>query len=113
MEEETRIGDHETASFGRRSVSFISSNGPYSIEIDEANRDEVHVLFDGQLLVWHIFFKSVRDGVFSLQGMTGGIGDPYNDGGDWFELVLSSPAVLRYWGEQVLIHEDHEVTPEA
>ncbi|KQU76395.1 hypothetical protein ASC75_01875 [Aminobacter sp. DSM 101952] len=109
MGEETRIWDHEIADFGRRSIPFLSSNGPYSIEVDQANQDEIHVLFEGQRLVWHVFCKSVRDGLFRLQGMTGGAGDPYKDGGDWFELVLSSPAVLRYWGDRVLVHEDHEM----
>ncbi|MBT1156298.1 hypothetical protein J1C56_11920 [Aminobacter anthyllidis] len=113
MGEGTRIGDHETANFGRRSIAFQSSNGLYSVEIDESNQDEIFVLFDGQQLKWHVFVKSVQDGVFSLQGMTGGIGDPYQDGGDWFELILSSAAVLRYWGNQVLVHEDDEVMPEA
>ena len=109
MEEWTRIGDHELAEFGRRSITFRYENGSYRVDVDDKNLNQIFVSYDGQQLSWHVFVKQINNDVFRLQGMTGGHGDPYEDGGDWFELTLSTPSTMRYWGDRVLVHEDVEV----
>jgi len=109
MAEWTTIWDHEFAGFGRHSITFRFENGSYHVDVDDKNQDQIFVSHNGQQLCWAVFVKQVNDGVFRLQGMTSGHGDPYEDGGDWFELTLSAPSTMRYWGDQVLVHEDNEV----
>ncbi|MDX8444550.1 hypothetical protein [Mesorhizobium captivum] len=109
MEEWTTIWDHELARFGRRSITFRFENGSYRVDVDDNEQDQILVSYSGQQLRWTVLVKQVNDGVFRLQGMTSGLGDPYEDGGDWFELTLSTPSVMRFWGDQVLVHENNEV----
>jgi hypothetical protein len=103
------ILDHEFAPFGNRIIHFVGDAGCYQLHADEAKQGDLFVTFRSQRSCWRIFNKSVCNGVFRLAGVTGGLDDPYGcDGGHWFELILSKPAVLRFWGDQVLLHEDHE-----
>jgi hypothetical protein len=109
MTEWTTIWDHELAGYGKRSIAFRFENGSYRVDVDDGNQDQIFVFYNGQQLRWTVFVKQVNNGVFRLQGMTSGHGDPYENGADWFELTLSTPSIVRYWADRVLLHEDNEV----
>ena len=51
------------------------------------------------------------EGVYSLSG---GLTDPDDllgiEGSAWGELILTTPAVVNYWGDRVLLRRDTEVT---
>lgn len=113
MEDWHTIWDHEVAAFGKRRIIFVGAAGTYRVEVDEQNQDQILVTHKSGPLPWVVLCKSVCDGVFRLEGTTWGRGDPYDDGGDWFELTLSTPAVMRLWGNQVLVHEDQEAGADA
>jgi hypothetical protein len=109
MEEWQTIWDHETAAFGKRNMTFAGSNGDYRVAADELDQDNILVSFRGGTVPWAVYVKSTRNGVFRLQGMAPARGSPHDDNSYWFELTLTEPAVLRYYGDRVLVHEDHEV----
>ncbi len=108
MNEWETIWDHEIAYFGKRSIDFVSEDCAYRIDVDDRNQDEICVTFADKSFSWHIFTKAARQDVFRLAGMTLGKGDPHGDDVHWFELTLTKPAVLRYFGDRVLVHEDYE-----
>jgi hypothetical protein len=103
-----RIGDDEIAAFGKRSMAFAGSVGNYRIDVDERRQDRIWVTSNRGPLAWTVSCKRVLDAVFRLEGMTDGDGDPYEDI-YWFELTLSIPAVINFWGDGVIVHEDHEM----
>lgn len=103
------IWDHEFAAFGKRRMTFAGSSGTYFVDVDEQNQDQILVTYESGPLPWEILRKSVLDGVFRLEGTTWGHGDPYDDGGGWFELTLRTPAAMRLWGNQVIAQEDNEI----
>lgn len=60
-------------------------------------------------LKWHIHIKEVCDNIYRLQGSAYGTGSflPYD--GYWFELLLTSPAIITYFGDRVVVRRDQEV----
>lgn len=105
-----KYGDDEFAPFGRRSICFGNSGRTYLVEVDDANQGSISVRVGGEAHSWSIETKSFADKVFLLSGMTAGVGGPHPGDGYWYELVLGKPAILRYWGNQVMAYEDQEVS---
>ncbi|MBK8158842.1 MAG: hypothetical protein IPK59_08810 [Rhodospirillaceae bacterium] len=103
-------GDDELAPFGLRSICFGNGRGVYYVEVDETNQDSVSVRVGGDKRSWFIETKESIDNVLVLSGMTAGVGDPHPEDVYWYELILSAPAVLRYWGNQIVVHEDREMS---
>jgi hypothetical protein len=103
-----RIGDDEFASFGKRTSSFSSPAGNYAIFIDEDDQGSVYALMGDETLRWGVDVKMEYNGVFLLSGMTFGtnvfLADWY-----WYEIILSSPAVISYWGDRILFRKDYEI----
>jgi hypothetical protein len=108
MEEWKRVWDDERADFESRSISFVSGYDVYRIDVDDRNQDEVTVDYRGGRISWPVFTKHVLGQVVRLSGMTTGLGDPHGEDVFWFELTLSKPAVLCFFGDRVLLHEDRE-----
>jgi hypothetical protein len=108
MSDWQKVWDHEFAGFGRRSFVFPSADGTYQIDVDDKSQDQVVATYKGERFPWVVWVKEVCNGTFRLQGMTFGsdafLGDTF-----WYELTLSAPCVIRYYGNQVLVSEDREV----
>jgi len=103
-----RVWDHEIAAFGRRSMAFAGSCGVYRVDVDEVRQDRIWITAERGPLPCTVSCIRVRDGVHRLEGITDGDGDPYGEQ-YWFELTLDVRAVVRYWGDHVIVHEDHEI----
>jgi hypothetical protein len=108
MEEWKTVWDHKLADFQSRSIAFASGDDVYRIDVDVRNQDEVTVNYRGKRFSWPVFTKEAFDKAVRLSGMTTGRGDPHGDETFWFQLTLGNPAVLRLFGDRVLLHEDHE-----
>jgi hypothetical protein len=112
MSEWTTVWDHEFAGFGRRSITFRFTKGTYVVDVDDGDQDQVFVSYGNRKVPWVVFNKEVNKAEFRLSGMTWGNGDPHDEGlGYLFELTLSTSSVMRYYGDRVLVHEDHEAPP--
>ena len=103
-----RIWDHEFAGYGRRSITFASPDGAYHVHVDDEDQNGIRVQRAGREVRWGIEVKEVRGGTFRLSGMALGAGD-FLGGGFWYELTLTSPSTISYWGNRVLEREDREV----
>lgn len=108
MEQCRAIGDHEFANYGKRSIAFASSGDTYRVDVDDSDQNHIHVHHAGGELRWGVEVKDVCGGVFRLQGMTAGADDLLG-GCFWYELNLTSPSTITYWGNRVVTRKDREV----
>jgi len=101
-----RIGDDEVATFGCRVIRFIGKDKSYRVSLDDRNQGRFNVSYENRSDTWDIMLKEQRNGVIRLSGFTGL--SPYPPDCFWFELTLSVPAIVRLYGDRVLLHEDWE-----
>jgi hypothetical protein len=104
-----KYGDDQFAPFGQRSIRFGRGRDVYCVAVDETDQNKVEVQTEGATISWHIEAKQFANDVFSLSGLTAGSGGPHPEDVYWYELILSKPAVIRYWANQVMAHEDREI----
>lgn len=102
-----RIGDDDVARYGRRSLAFASPKGAYRVEVDEEHQGHIRVHHAGREMRWTIEVKEVCGGRFRLSGMTFGAKALLSDN-CWYELVLTSPGSITYWGDRVILRQDRE-----
>ena len=108
MEQWQTIWDHEFASYGKRSIIFGSADGRYQVSVNDADQDNIYVRYAEKELRWAIFTKHFYKGLFRLSGMTC---ETLNllGGTFWYELTLTMPSTITYWGDRVLVRKDSEV----
>jgi hypothetical protein len=102
-----RIEGKEFAAFGERSLVFAPSDGTYQIVVDDKDQDRVRVQHAGRELHWYIEIKEVCDDVYRLSGLGFGFGS-FLPESFWYELLLTSPGTITYWGDRVVLREDRE-----
>lgn len=103
------IWDHEIAPFGQRLMRFAGGQSPCVIRVDEVDQDNIVVIHDNDIEpdTWSILVKEEANGIVRISGMTGSGPDDLT--GTWFQLLLSSPAVLHFYGDRVLLQEHVEI----
>lgn len=111
-EEWKRIGDNDFAGFGRKNITARrSDNGKtYVIVADDSDQHQIRFIYDGTELLLDVDRKFISpEGVYRLSG---GLGDHLDRFGiekyAWADLLLTSPAVLSYWGNAILLRQDFE-----
>ena len=88
-------------------ASFIGSGGRYEIAYEPTDDWEgrIETTIDGVSMVWPVD-NVEKDDVLHLCGLTHGSQEIWGDI-FWFELIVDgSPKLIRYWGDQVISHED-------
>lgn len=90
-------------------LDFVGPEGVYTIHFRPTDDWDgvIDVSIDGRPLRWHVVSaEKEADGTTVLGGMTDGTKPLWGDM-FWFELRFAdAPAVIRYWGDQVLWRED-------
>lgn len=89
-------------------LAFVGPGGPYKVilpmETSDFEDQPIDVVINGARSEWIVEVDEVDGGgARRLSGMT------RDKSGLWFELVLTNPAQLRYWGNQELVRADLEV----
>ncbi|MEM1037236.1 MAG: hypothetical protein AAGI14_10800 [Pseudomonadota bacterium] len=88
-------------------MRFSNRAFTYEISIDETNQNTFTVNFDGQTENWDIETKDFDGISYRLCGITRLVPRLGSDG-DWYELILSKVAEIKYWGTGVLHRHDIE-----
>ena len=108
-----RIGDNDFAGFGRKEITARrSDNGDtYLVIVDDSDQRRVRLSYKGFELLLDVERKFISpEGVYCLSG---GLSDREDMFGieryAWAELLLTSPSVLSYWGNAILLRQDSEV----
>lgn len=102
------IFEDDFAAFGKRSLVFAPTDSAYRIVVDDKDQLRIRVLHGEEELDWTIHIKEVRDNVYRLQGSAYGTGSFLPADGFWFELLLTSPATITFYGDRVVFREDQE-----
>ncbi|KQT50239.1 hypothetical protein ASG47_19810 [Devosia sp. Leaf420] len=107
-----RIGDDDFAGFGRRHIAVRrSDNGDtYLVVADDSDQYQVRLTYDGVELLLDVERKFISpEGVYRLSGGLSDRGDRFGiERYAWVELLLTSPAVVSYWGNAILLRQDFE-----
>lgn len=107
-----RIGDNDFAGFGRKEImARRSDNGDtYLVVADDSDQDQVRLTYNGVGLLLEVERKFISpEGVYRLSGGLSDRGDGFGiERYAWVELLLTSPAVLSYWGNAILLRQDFE-----
>lgn len=108
-----RIGDNDFAGFGRKEITARRSDNraTYLVVADDGAPDQVRLTYNGVELLLDVERKFIsHEGVYRLSGGLSDRGDVFGiERYAWVELLLTSPAVLSYWGNAILLRQDFEV----
>lgn len=108
------IGEDEFASYGKRTIAFAHPGGVYQVTVDDGDQNHIVLHHTGVELRWNIEIKEFCDGTFRLQGVAyGGEAGDLLDDTYWFELLLTTPSTITYYGDRVIVRQDQEVQPPA
>ena len=104
------IWDDEFADFGKRAIAFACPGGDYQLAVDDMDQDILLARHSEEERIWPIFSKEVCEGVFRLSGMAwGGQTGDFLEATYWYELLLTTPSTITYYGDRVLVRQDFEV----
>lgn len=103
-----RIGEDEFASYGKRSIVFAYPGGTYQVTVDDNDQNYIRMQHAGKEERWNIEIKVACNGAFRLAGVAYKTDDLLDDT-YWYELSLTSPSTITYWGNQVVARSDREI----
>ena len=107
-----RVGDNDFAGFGRKEITARrSDNGDiYLVVADDSEQDQVRLSYNGVELLLDVERTFISpEGVYRLSGGLSDRGDRFGiERYAWVELLITSPAVLSYWGNEILLRHDFE-----
>lgn len=108
-----RIGDNDFAGFGQKEImARRSDNGDtYLVVANDSEQDRVRFSYNGVELSLDVERKFISpEGVYRISGGLSDRGDVFGiKRYAWVELLLTSPAVLSFWGNAIQLRQDFEV----
>lgn len=105
----TRISDDSKIIDQEVSLKFEGPNGAYEIHLSPRNQSALIVRFEGEEEQWWIETKETSVSGIRLCGMADWVPQILGHA-CWFELVIGSERLIKYWEDRVIYREDLELT---